>query len=143
MLSGEPPFAGNTSTVMRAHREESPRHLRERANKVPKRVAGVVMSALSKVRQSVHRQPSLLEVLFVARQKVWELYTDERSRFTANTFEIPKAFISRSHPRYRSEHFDERTFYRGEVFAENRALAHCNTLRNGCSGIAADPFIFH
>ena len=49
MLSGEPPFAGNTSTVMRAHREESPRHLRERANKVPKRVAGVVMSALSKV----------------------------------------------------------------------------------------------
>jgi serine/threonine protein kinase len=27
MLSGEPPFAGNTSTVMRAHREEAPRHL--------------------------------------------------------------------------------------------------------------------
>src|SRR6476620_9285472 len=49
MLSGDPPFAGNTSNVMRAHREQSPQHIRERATKVPKRVAGVVMSALSKV----------------------------------------------------------------------------------------------
>lgn len=48
MLAGEPPFAGNTSTVMRAHREEPPRDLHERAPKVPKRVAAVVMSALSK-----------------------------------------------------------------------------------------------
>jgi serine/threonine protein kinase len=48
MLAGEPPFSGNTSTVMRAHREEPPRHLRERAAKIPKRVAGVVMSALAK-----------------------------------------------------------------------------------------------
>jgi len=48
MLAGEPPFAGNTSTVMRAHREQKPRHLRERNNKIPKRAAGVVMSALSK-----------------------------------------------------------------------------------------------
>src|ERR1041385_2008948 len=48
MLAGEPPFAGNTSAVMRAHREQKPRDLRERANKIPKRVAGVVMSALSK-----------------------------------------------------------------------------------------------
>jgi serine/threonine protein kinase len=48
MLAGAPPFAGPTSTVMKAHREEPPKHLRERATKVPKRVAGVVMSALSK-----------------------------------------------------------------------------------------------
>jgi hypothetical protein len=48
MLAGEPPFSGNTSTVMRAHREESPTHLRERTTKIPKRVAGVVMSSLSK-----------------------------------------------------------------------------------------------
>ena len=48
MLAGEPPFAGNTSAVMRAHREQKPQDLRERANKIPKRVAGVVMSALSK-----------------------------------------------------------------------------------------------
>ena len=48
MLAGEPPFSGNTSAVMRAHKEESPQHLRERAAKIPKRVAGVVMSALAK-----------------------------------------------------------------------------------------------
>ena len=48
MLAGEPPFAGKTSAVMRAHREQSPPHLRERAAKIPKRVAGVVMSALAK-----------------------------------------------------------------------------------------------
>ena len=48
MLAGEPPFAGNTSAVMRAHLEDTPQILRERAAKVPKRVSGVVMSALSK-----------------------------------------------------------------------------------------------
>ena len=49
MLAGEPPFAGNTSTVMRAHREQKPQELRDRSEKkIPKRVAGVVMSALSK-----------------------------------------------------------------------------------------------
>lgn len=49
MLAGEPPFAGNTSIVMRAHREQKPPDLRERAEKkIPKRVARVVMSALSK-----------------------------------------------------------------------------------------------
>src|SRR5689334_22417769 len=48
MLAGEPPFAGNTSAVMRAHREQDPQHLREHSTKIPKRVAGVVMSALEK-----------------------------------------------------------------------------------------------
>ena len=49
MLAGEPPFAGNTSTVMCAHREQKPPDLRERSEKkIPKRVASVVMSALSK-----------------------------------------------------------------------------------------------
>jgi len=48
MLAGEPPFEGNTSAVMRAHREQSPQNLREKATKIPKRAAGVVMSALSK-----------------------------------------------------------------------------------------------
>jgi serine/threonine protein kinase len=49
MLAGEPPFGGNTSAVMRAHREDAPQNIRERASKIPKRVAGIVMSALSKV----------------------------------------------------------------------------------------------
>jgi serine/threonine protein kinase len=48
MLAGEPPFTGNTSAVMRSHREDTARHLRDYEVKIPKRVAGVVMSALSK-----------------------------------------------------------------------------------------------
>jgi hypothetical protein len=48
MLAGDPPFSGNTAAVMRAHLTETPRELREHANKIPKRVAGVVMSALNK-----------------------------------------------------------------------------------------------
>ena len=47
MLSGEPPFLGDTAKVMREHIENSPAPLRERA-KVPKRIASVVMSALAK-----------------------------------------------------------------------------------------------
>jgi serine/threonine protein kinase len=48
MLAGEPPFAGNTSAVMHGHLQEAPRELREHSKKIPKRVAGVVMSALQK-----------------------------------------------------------------------------------------------
>jgi serine/threonine protein kinase len=48
MLAGDPPFSGNTSAVIKAHREQSPQHLREHSKKIPKRVAGVVMSALAK-----------------------------------------------------------------------------------------------
>lgn len=48
MLAGETPFAGKTSAVMRAHREDAPQSLRERTSKIPKRVAGVVMTALAK-----------------------------------------------------------------------------------------------
>jgi len=49
MLAGGPPFSGNTSAVMRAHLSEKPLELREHSNKIPKRVAQVVMSALNKV----------------------------------------------------------------------------------------------
>ena len=47
MLAGEPPFTGDTANVIREHIESVPTALRDRA-KVPKRVAGVVMSALAK-----------------------------------------------------------------------------------------------
>jgi serine/threonine protein kinase len=47
MLSGEPPFTGETAKVMKEHIENSPAPLRERT-KVPKRIASVVMSALAK-----------------------------------------------------------------------------------------------
>ena len=47
MLSGEPPFAGNTASVMKGHIEWAPTPLRERV-KIPKRAARLVMSALAK-----------------------------------------------------------------------------------------------
>lgn len=48
MLAGDPPFAGNTGSVIREHIDLVPPPLRERAKKVPKRVASVIMSALEK-----------------------------------------------------------------------------------------------
>lgn len=48
MLAGAPPFAGKTGDVMQEHLKVAPPPLRERNNKVPKRVARVVMTALSK-----------------------------------------------------------------------------------------------
>ncbi|MFN2492675.1 MAG: serine/threonine-protein kinase [Pyrinomonadaceae bacterium] len=48
MLSGEPPFAGETGSVMREHMNLPPPPLREKSKKVPRRAADVVMAALSK-----------------------------------------------------------------------------------------------
>ena len=48
MLAGAPPFAGVTGNVMQEHLKVAPPPLRERNKKVPKRVAQVVMTALSK-----------------------------------------------------------------------------------------------
>ncbi|MDQ6652898.1 MAG: protein kinase, partial [Acidobacteriota bacterium] len=48
MLAGEPPFAGETGSVMQEHLHLPPPPLRERNKKVPKRAAQVVMTALSK-----------------------------------------------------------------------------------------------
>jgi serine/threonine protein kinase len=48
MLAGEPPFAGETGSVMREHINLPPPPLRERNKKIPKRAAKVVMTALSK-----------------------------------------------------------------------------------------------
>jgi serine/threonine protein kinase len=48
MLSGAPPFTGQTTTVIRAHNESQPRPLREHDGKLPKRVSRLIMSALEK-----------------------------------------------------------------------------------------------
>src|SRR5437762_8265296 len=50
MLSGAPPFAGDTTTVIRSHTESQPRVLREHNRKLPKRVSRLIMSALDKDR---------------------------------------------------------------------------------------------
>jgi hypothetical protein len=48
MLSGTPPFTGDTTSVMRAHNESQPTPLREHDGKLPKRVSRLIMSALEK-----------------------------------------------------------------------------------------------
>jgi len=48
MLNGAPPFTGETTTIIRAHKESAVRPIRELNKKVPKRVAKVLMSALEK-----------------------------------------------------------------------------------------------
>ena len=48
MLAGEPPFTGPTQAVIRDHVKTPPPALRERAKKVSKRAANIVMSALEK-----------------------------------------------------------------------------------------------
>jgi serine/threonine protein kinase len=48
MLAGETPFTGDMVSVMRQHMDAAPAPVRERNKKTPKRLARVVMSALSK-----------------------------------------------------------------------------------------------
>lgn len=48
MLSGSPPFEGDTNSVIRAHNESQPIALREQNRKIRKRVSRVIMSALEK-----------------------------------------------------------------------------------------------
>jgi serine/threonine protein kinase len=48
MLTGAPPFTGDTSTIIRAHKENQPPPVRELNKKVPKRVSRVIMTALDK-----------------------------------------------------------------------------------------------
>jgi serine/threonine protein kinase len=48
MLTGSPPFTGDTASVIRAHSELSPAPVRDVNKKLPKRVSRMVMSALEK-----------------------------------------------------------------------------------------------
>jgi serine/threonine protein kinase len=48
MLSGTPPFTGETSSVISAHTNSQPTSLQEHNGKLPKRVSRLIMSALEK-----------------------------------------------------------------------------------------------
>jgi serine/threonine protein kinase len=48
MLSGSTPFTGDTNSIIRAHKDSPTPSIRDVNRKVPKRVAAVLMSALSK-----------------------------------------------------------------------------------------------
>jgi serine/threonine protein kinase len=51
MLTGAPPFIGDTNSVIRAHNDIQPTPVRELNKKLPKRVSRMVMSALEKDRE--------------------------------------------------------------------------------------------
>jgi serine/threonine protein kinase len=51
MLTGSPPFTGDTSTIIRAHKENQAPPVRELNKKVPKRVSRMIMSTLEKDRE--------------------------------------------------------------------------------------------
>src|SRR5687768_862924 len=51
MLTGAPPFTGDTASVIRAHNDVPPTPVRELNKKLPKRVSRMVMSALEKDRE--------------------------------------------------------------------------------------------
>ena len=48
MLAGEPPFTGAPFDLMKLHMDAAPPPLRDKRRKIPKRMAGIVMSALAK-----------------------------------------------------------------------------------------------
>jgi hypothetical protein len=48
MLAGDPPFAGDTTSIIRGHLENPPPDLQSKTKKLPKRVVKVIMSALAK-----------------------------------------------------------------------------------------------
>src|SRR5205807_6924172 len=50
MLTGAPPFTGDTSTIIRAHKEIQPPPVRELNKKVPKRDSRVIIAALEQER---------------------------------------------------------------------------------------------
>jgi hypothetical protein len=69
MLSGTPPFTGNSLEVLRQHREAAPVPLRERDKRVPRKIAATVMSALEK---DPARRPASVEAfanMFRARSE--------------------------------------------------------------------------
>ena len=87
MLAGEPPFAGNTSAVMRAHREQNPLHLREHAGKDPEtrcwcRDVGTVKESCGASANCF----CFCECAACDRAKVSERSIDVRSLFTVSTF---------------------------------------------------------
>src|SRR6266568_1643570 len=50
MLTGAPPFTGETTQIIRAHKESQPVSVRQLNKKLPRRVSRIVMSALEKDR---------------------------------------------------------------------------------------------
>jgi serine/threonine protein kinase len=65
MLTGAPPFTGDTASVIRAHNDVQPTPVRELNKKLPKRVSRMVMSALEKDREK--RPPTAIAFAHAVR----------------------------------------------------------------------------
>jgi serine/threonine protein kinase len=79
MLTGAPPFTGDTSSVIRAHNDVQPTPVRELNKKLPKRVSRVIMSALEKDREQ--RPPSAIAFANAMRANADSLGTLYRRAF--------------------------------------------------------------
>ncbi|MGH9908925.1 MAG: hypothetical protein ACRD8U_25480, partial [Pyrinomonadaceae bacterium] len=87
-LAGAPPFAGQTDGVIREHQELPPPPLRERNKKVPKRVAEIVMAALSK--DPGHRPPTANAFSSALRSQATTIGSLYRRAFALYSEHFPK-----------------------------------------------------
>ncbi|HEX6190587.1 MAG TPA: serine/threonine-protein kinase [Pyrinomonadaceae bacterium] len=79
MLTGAPPFTGDTNNVIRAHNDLQPTPVRELNKKLPKRVARMVMWALEKDREQ--RPPTAIAFANAMRANADSLGTLYRRAF--------------------------------------------------------------
>jgi serine/threonine protein kinase len=87
-LAGAPPFAGQTDSVIREHKELPPPPLRERNKKVPKRVAEIVMAALSK--DPGDRPPTAIAFSSALRSQATSIGSLYRRAFALYSEHFPK-----------------------------------------------------
>lgn len=87
-LAGAPPFAGPTDSVIREHKELPPPPLRERNKKVPKRVAEIVMAALSK--DPVQRPQTAIAFSSALRSQATSIGSLYRRAFALYSEHFPK-----------------------------------------------------
>jgi serine/threonine protein kinase len=90
MLTGAPPFTGETSSIIRAHTENRPASVREFNKKLPKRVAHAVMHALEK--DPGARPPTAIAFSGLIRANADGLGTLYRRAFSLYTEYFPEFF---------------------------------------------------
>ena len=90
MLTGAPPFTGDTASVIRAHNDVQPTPVRELNKKLPKRVSRMVMSALEKDREQ--RPPSAIAFANAVRANADGLGALYRRAFALYSEYFPQFF---------------------------------------------------
>ena len=88
MLTGAPPFTGDTASVIRSHNDVQPTPVRELNKKLPKRVSRMVMSALEKDREQ--RPPTAIAFANAMRANADSLGTLYRRAFALYSEYFPE-----------------------------------------------------